>query len=95
MTLIRTQAQNGLPCITESHPLVINAAHVVLYEPSNRLYWATESQYEEDKESNRTISEYKHAKQCTRVVFVTGKEYHVLQTFESFDRTFKSMTTGR
>lgn len=94
MTLIRTRTQNGLPCIANSNPLVINAAHVVLYEPSNQLYWATESLYLDDKE-NRTISEYKHARECTRVVFVTGKSIVVQQTFESFDRTFTSMTTGQ
>jgi len=90
MTLIRTQTQNGLPCITNSNPLVINAAHVVLYEPSNQLYWATESKFAEDKDKNK--SEYKHAKYCTRVVFVTGKSMTIQQTFESFDRTFTSMT---
>lgn len=94
MTLIRTQTQNGLPCIENSSPLVINAAHVVMYEPSNQLFWATESKYQEDKE-NRSCSEYEHAKECTRVVFVTGKSIVVQQTFESFDRTFTSMTLGQ
>ena len=99
MKLIRTQTEDGTPCITDSKPLVINAEHVVLYEPSNRLFWTTQEKYEEDMErtgSNRhNISEYEHAKIRTRVVFTTGREYHILQTFESFDRAFTSMTSGQ
>ena len=86
MKLIRTQTEDGTPCITDSKPLVINAEHVVLYEPSNRLFWTTQEKY---------ISEYEHAKIRTRVVFTTGREYHILQTFESFDRAFTSMTSGQ
>ena len=99
MKLIRTRTEDGSPCITDSNPLVINVEHVVLYEPSTRLYWATQREYEEDMErtgSNRCdISEYKHAKIRTRVVFSTGREYHILQTFESFDRSFTSMVSGQ
>ena len=93
MTLIRTQTQNGLPCITDSSPLVINPVHVVLYEPAIQLYWDTESKFNEDKGKNK--SEYKHAKQCTRVVFVTGKSITIQQSFESFDRSFTSMMERR
>lgn len=99
MTLIRTQTEGYTPCITDSNQLVIIAEHVVLYEPSTRLYWATQEKYEEDMErtgSNRcNISEYEHAKIRTRVVFVTGREYHILQSFESFDRAFTSAMERR
>ena len=50
MTLIRTQTEGYTPCITDSNQLVINPEHVVLYEPSTRLYWATQEKYEEDME---------------------------------------------
>ena len=99
MKLIRTQTSCSTPCITDSNPLVINAEHVVLYEPSTQLYWTTQEQYEEDMErvgSNRcNISEYKHAKIRTRVVFTTGREYNILESFESFDRSFTSAMERR
>jgi len=77
--------------------VVINIEHIVMYESCGRLWWATEHQYDQDiakcKHVKRDVNEYDHAKESTRVHLVGGQSIVVHQTFESFDRTFISMSS--
>ena len=76
--------------------VVLNIEHIAMYERCGVLWWATEEQYDKDiakcKHVKRSVDEYDYAKEGTRVHLVTGRSLVVHQVFESFDRTFMSMS---
>ncbi len=94
MTLIRVRTQGSHDAYTQKQA-VINASEVTMYEESNRLWWATEEHYNKDREKGKQTSKpcYDHAKTCTRVFLTSGQVIIVCQSFDSFDRTFRSMTS--
>ncbi len=86
MTLIRVKVKDGTNHNQKQG--VINASQVVMYEESNELWWATQEHYDSDMKKKRE----EHANTSTRVFLSSGQVKVICQSFESFDRTFKSMT---
>ena len=97
MTLIRVKVKDGKEPYNQKQG-VINASQVVMYEESNELWWATQERYDSDmdKVKNKGSKGYtylEHANTSTRVFLASGQVKVVCQSFESFDRTFMSMTS--
>ena len=90
MTLIRVQVKDGKEPYNQKQG-VINPSQVVMYEESNELWWATQELYNKDMEKG--VCNYEHAKTSTRVFLTSGQVIIVCESFKSFDRTFTSMTS--
>ena len=90
MTLIRVKVKDGKEPYNQKQG-VINPSQVVMYEESNELWWATEERYKQDMEKG--VCNLEHAKTSTRVFLTSGQVKVVCQSFDSFDRTFRSMTS--
>ena len=97
MTLIRVKVKDGKEPYNQKQG-VINPSQVAMYEESNQLWWATQEHYDSDmdKVKNRGAKGYaylEHANTSTRVFLTSGQVKVICQSFDSFDRTFTSMTS--